>query len=91
MKPHFSDKSSSFNKITLVEENLIIDQNEEIAKTFNDFFTKVVSNLNITQYEDPSVNFEQIEDPILRVIEQYQNHRSILAVNAKFKGKQFSA
>ena len=56
--PHFSDKSSSFDKITLVEKDLIIDQNEAIAKTFNDFFIKVVSNLNITQYEDPSVNFE---------------------------------
>ena len=56
--PHFSDKSSSFDKITLVEKDLIIDQNEAIAKTFNDFFTKVVSNLNIIQYEDPSLNFE---------------------------------
>ena len=32
IKPHFSDKSSNFNKITLVEKDLIIDQNEEIAK-----------------------------------------------------------
>ena len=54
-KPHFSDKSLTFNKITLVVKDLIIDQNKEIAKTFNDFFTKVVSILNITQYEDPSV------------------------------------
>ena len=36
IKLHFCDKSSSFNKITLVEKDLIIDQNEEIAKTFND-------------------------------------------------------
>ena len=35
IKPHFSDKSSSFNDITLVEKDLITDQNEEIAKTFN--------------------------------------------------------
>ena len=32
IKPHFSDKSSNFTKITLVEKDLIIDQNEEIAK-----------------------------------------------------------
>ena len=57
-RSRFSDKNSTFDKITLVENDLIIDQNEEIAKTFNDFFTKVVSNLNITQYGDPSVNFE---------------------------------
>ena len=36
------------------------------------------------------MNFEQIEDPVLRVIEQYKNHPSILAINANFKGKQFS-
>ena len=36
------------------------------------------------------MNFEQIEDPVLRVIEQYKNHPSILAINVKFKGKQFS-
>ena len=36
------------------------------------------------------MNFEQIEDPVLRVIERYKNHPSILAINAKFMGKQFS-
>ena len=54
------------------------------------FLTKVVSNLNITQYEVPSVNFEQFEDPVVQVIEQCKNHPSILFINAKFKGKQFS-
>ena len=50
---------------------------------------KVVSNLIITEYEDTSVNFEQIEDPVLQIIEQYKNHPSILAINGKFNGKQF--
>ena len=63
---------------------------KKLLKHLINFFTKVVSNLNITQYEDTSVNFEKIEDPVLRVIEQYKNHPSILAINAKFKGKQFS-
>ena len=67
-------------------EGLLL-QNEEIAETFNDFFTKSVSNLDIPQYEDSSVNFE---DPILLVIEQHKNHPSILTINAKVMGKQFS-
>ena len=46
--------------------------------------------MNITQYEDSSVNFEQIEDPVLRVTEQCKNHPSILAINSKFMRKQFS-
>ena len=56
-------------RLHLVEKDLNLDQNEEIAEIFNDFFTKAVSNLNIPQYEDRSVNFEQTEDPIIRVIE----------------------
>ena len=39
MKCHFTNKSSSFNKIILVDKDLIRDRNEENAKTFNDFYT----------------------------------------------------
>ena len=58
IKCHFTNMSSSFNKIILVDKDLIWDRNEEIAKTFNHFYTWVVSHLNIPQYEDPSMNFE---------------------------------
>lgn len=68
-KYHFIDKSSSFDKITLVEKYLILDQKKEIAETFNDFFTKAVSQWNISRYDHPSVNVEQILDPILWVIQ----------------------
>ena len=90
IKPHFPDKSSNSNKITLVEKDLIIDQNEEIAETFTVFYSEAVSNLNIIQYKYLSVNFEQVKDPVLRAIEHYKNHLSILAINAKFMEKQFS-
>ena len=60
---------------------IYLDHNEEIAGTFNDFFTKAVSNLNIPQYED-----QQIEDPILWVTEQCKSHLSILAIDAMLKG-----
>ena len=36
------------------------------------------------------MNFANTEDPVLRIIRQYKNHLSILALNAKFKGKQYS-
>ena len=40
IKPFFSDKSSNSNKITLVEKDLILEKDDDIAETFNDFFTK---------------------------------------------------
>ena len=61
-KPLFSDKSSNSNKITLVEKDLILEKNDDIAETFNDFFTSVVSNLNIPHYQDPFTDSDQTEN-----------------------------
>ena len=39
---------------------------------------------------DPSVEIDHIDDPILRIIEQYKNHPSVVAINEKNLNKQFS-
>ena len=69
----FSDKSSNSNKITLVEKDLILERNNDIAEIFNDFFTSVASNLNIPRYQDPFIDIYQTENrigrPILRIID----------------------
>ena len=44
------------------------------------FFSNIVSNLNIPQYEDPSTNLENIVDPLEEIREKYKNHPSILAI-----------
>ena len=64
VRPLFSDKNSSFSKITLIENELLLNDDEKISSTLNDFFSNVVSNLNIPPYEDSSVNLEQFEDPV---------------------------
>ena len=78
IKPLLSDESSNSNKIRLVEKDLILEKNDHIAKTFTDFFTTVVSNLNIPRYQDHFTDNDQtenrIEHSILRIIEQYRNY-----------------
>ena len=39
---------------------------------------------------DPSVEIDHIVDPILRIIEQYKNDLSVVALNEKNLNKQFS-
>ena len=39
---------------------------------------------------DPSVEIDHTEDPILRIIELYKNHPSIVAINKNNMAKQFS-
>ena len=80
VKPLFSDKNSSFSKITLIENELLLNDDEKISSTLNDFFSNVVSNLNIPPYEDPSVNPDQFEDPVLKANEKYKYHPSIKAI-----------
>ena len=79
IKPLLSEKNATSNKITLVEYNSILENNDKIAETFNNFFTSAVSNLNILPFVDPSVEIDHTEDRILRVIEQY----NVVAINEK--------
>ena len=89
IKPFFSEKRSTHNKITLVEQDLILDKNYHVAEVLNKFFIDVVSNLNIPEYHDKSVNIDHIEDPIARSIEQYKNHPSIVTMKSKSTNKYF--
>lgn len=52
-------------------------------------FLGVVSNLNISQYEDSIINLENINDPLEKARVKYRNHPSILAILQQF-GKSFS-
>ena len=74
----------------MVENNSILENNDKIVETFNNFFTSAVSNLNIPLFVDPSVEIDHIEDPILRIIEQYKNHPSVVAIKGKNLNEQFS-
>ena len=49
---HFGDISNLFsdNRITLVEKDLILEKNGDIAETFNGFLTSIALKLNIPRY-----------------------------------------
>ena len=85
----FSEKGSTHNKITLIEQVLILDESEIVAEVLNNFFVNVVSNLNIPKYHDKSVNIDHNEDPIARSIELYKNHPNIVAIKSKTTNKYF--
>ena len=94
---HFGNISNLFFSIkalTLVERDLIIEKNDNIAENFNDFFTSVVSNINISRYQDPFADSDQtenqIEHPILMITEQNKNHPSIIAINNQNMNRRFS-
>ena len=51
ISPLFPNKIKSKEKITLVENDEIISSDIEVAKTFQNFFSSIVKNLNIQRDE----------------------------------------
>ena len=60
------------------------------SSTLNDFFSNIVSNLNIPPYEHPSIKPDQFEDPVLKANEKYKYRPSIKAIKEKNLNKTFT-
>ena len=79
VKPLFSDKQKIRQKITLIEEEIIIDKDQEVAEKMNTFFINSVLNLDI---EDPFLENENNDNEIgiTKMLMKFENHPSILKI-----------
>ena len=68
----FGKKSSTHNKTTLIEQNLILDKNENFSEIL--IFYQCSFKSNIPKYHDKTVNIDHNEDPITRAKERYKNY-----------------
>ena len=80
VKPLFSDKHITNNKITLLEGEEIISDNFEIAEALNAFFTNVVENLDIQGCNTSDYSADSELDNTYNIIEKFKNHPSILKI-----------
>ena len=88
MKPFLSDKIVSKEQILLVEDEEIISEDSKIVESLNSFFSNIVKNLKIPGYRPHNDSlFENVSDPLLRVILKYRNHPSILTIGEVCKNK----
>ena len=85
VKPAFSEKSLTTNKITLIEKDDITSTDEAVAHKFNSYFSNVVKNLNIPRDSVELVRVEHVEDPLMNSILKYGKHPSILAIKEFIK------
>ena len=85
IKPHFTDKDVNHDSITLVQNEETISDNKEISETLSNFFSEVVTNLNLPHYDDPTVNIEFMDDPVARAVEKYKNHPSIRLIKENYR------
>ena len=80
VKPLFSNYNGGSQKITLIEDENIISNDEELAKTFNQFFVESVKSLNINENKALLNPIEILTDPVDIVIKKFENHPSILEI-----------
>ena len=80
VNPLFSEESYSKESISLVNKDGFITKNEDLAKTFNKFFSSVVKKLDIEHVPDDESNLPDVDNPILRAIAKYENYPSILRI-----------
>ena len=71
-------KTESNERITLIENDEIIKTEKGTAKVLNAFFSNIVQNLDIQQYNVDDPICKNINDPLLKAIVRYRNHPTLL-------------
>ena len=80
VKPLFGDKGGTTDKIVLVEENKIINEDAEVAQTFNNFFENAVKSLGISENKLLLTEVGHSCGKVLDAIKMYESHPSILKI-----------
>ena len=86
VKPLFSEKVFSEETITLVDKNVIYEEDNKVSEMFNDFFSSVVRNLNIAINCNLLNKTEDETDLISRIIKKYESHPSISKIRGVYGG-----
>ena len=87
VKPFLSDKVSGKDEIHFLENNELVKIDLETAEVFNNFFSNVVQNLDISRISNEEQFIDCIEDRTLKAILKYRKHPSIVAIRNKCKSK----
>ena len=80
IKPNCTDKTLKDETITLVEGDKAITEEKNVIKTFKDHFEKIVETLKI----DHPILSDLTDDPVLKAIEKFSHHASVLKIKKFF-------
>ena len=83
VKPLLSNKVVSNEKITLIENNNINENDEKTATVLNNFFSNVITSLYIPQYNESEPLSQNINNPLIAAIIKYRSHPSIIVIKDK--------
>ena len=83
IKSFFSDKSSNFKNLSLIENGNLLTDDFEITETFNKYFQNLVLNLDLKVPSNLLCQTSENGAEILAAISKYQNHPSMITILKK--------
>ena len=84
--PFFSNKKAEKStKIILSENNKMITDDREIAEVFGKYFNSIIQLIKVPDYQPPDDKYTLLNDPIVKAIEKYKQHPSILKIKDSIK------
>ena len=87
VKPLFSEKIKASSKINLLENEVLVSDDREVADIFNEYFIHITEALGIHEPKDILTPIDGLRDPIEAAIKKYSSHLSIQLI---FKNKKSS-
>ena len=77
IKPCFSENNVTRKKITLIENDVIITKDAEVAETMNIFFSKVINEFDHIEHDTNSLT--DVND----IINKFKDHPSVIKIKEK--------
>ena len=66
--------------ITLTDNDKIVKYYDDTARVLNSFFSNIICDLKIPDYNNCDQLEENIQEPVLKATVKYRNHPSILTI-----------
>ena len=85
VKPLFSDKVQVPTSLTLLENNKLISNDEEVAEVFNNYFANITDSLGIKEIKENISSVSGLVDPIDIAIKEFSLHPSIIRIQSNTK------
>ena len=80
VKPLFSNKIHGTPCITLLEDNVVVSDDTNVAEIFNEYFVDIAKGLGIAKKHDPTNMDGSSEDTLQTTIERFRCHSSVAKI-----------
>ena len=88
VKPFLSNKTVSSEKVTLIDDDDLITDEQKVANTLNDFFSSIVTSLNLPESHNADPLSDNINHSILKAVVKWRNHPRVFAITAVHENQE---